>query len=277
MCFSTRLRGRGPEAGSRGFRRSLLFASQQVSAEDEEKAEERNSMKRSEINGVIRNGLTFLREQRFLLPPFATWTPEDWKKKGEECSEIVRCQLGWDITDFGRGQFSTFGLLMFTIRNGTFEELKKENGKIYAEKILITMENQITLTHFHYQKMEDIINRGGGDLVIQLWNSTSDEKLADTEVRVSIDGVATKVAAGGTILLTPGDSVCLPPRLYHKFWGKAGTGTVLVGEVSRVNDDYVDNRFYEKAGRFPAIEEDEPPLHLLYDDYRKYCRLGVTL
>jgi hypothetical protein len=229
-------------------------------------------MKRSEINTVIRNGLEFLREHRFLLPPFATWTPEDWKKKGEECAEIARCQLGWDITDFGRGQFPAYGLLMFTIRNGTFEELKKENGKIYAEKILITGENQITLTHFHYQKMEDIINRGGGDLAIQLWNSTPDEKLADTEVTVSIDGVRTKVPPGGTIVLAPGDSVCLPQRLYHKFWGREGTGAVLVGEVSRVNDDYVDNKFFEKAGRFPTIEEDEPPLHLLYDDYRKYYR-----
>ena len=229
-------------------------------------------MKRSEINTVIRNGLAFMREYKFLLPPFATWTPEDWKKKGEECSEIVRSQLGWDITDFGRGQFSTYGLLMFTIRNGTFEELKKANGKIYAEKILITGENQITLTHFHYQKMEDIINRGGGDLVIQLWNSTTDEMLADTEVTVSIDGVRTTVPPGGTIVLTPGDSVCLPQRLYHKFWGKEGRGTVLVGEVSRVNDDYVDNKFYEKAGRFPTIEEDEPPVHLLYDDYKKYYR-----
>ena len=53
---------------------------------------------------------------------------------------------------------------MFTIRNGTFEGLKKENGKTYAEKVLITRENQVTLTHFHYQKMEDIINRGGRDL-----------------------------------------------------------------------------------------------------------------
>ena len=89
---------------------------------------------------------------------------------------------------------------------------------------------------------------------------------------VSIDGVRTKVPPGGIIVLAPGDSVCLPQRLYHKFWGREGTGTVLVGEVSRVNDDYVDNKFFEKAGRFPTIEEDEPPLHLLYDDYRKYYR-----
>jgi D-lyxose ketol-isomerase len=229
-------------------------------------------MKRSEINTIIRTGLSFMKKHHFLLPPFATWTPADWKKKGEECADIVRCQLGWDITDFGRGDYAAYGLLMFTIRNGTFAELKKENGKVYAEKILISGEKQVTLTHFHYQKMEDIINRGGGDLVIQLWNSTPDEQLADTEVTVFMDGVRTRVAAGGTIVLTPGASVCLPQRLYHKFWGREGAGMVLVGEVSRVNDDYVDNKFYEKAGRFPTIEEDEPPLHLLYDDYKSYYR-----
>ena len=60
-------------------------------------------MRRSEINSIIRESLDFLREHRFFLPPFATWTPQDWEKKGEECSEIARCRgLGWDITDFGR-------------------------------------------------------------------------------------------------------------------------------------------------------------------------------
>jgi D-lyxose ketol-isomerase len=66
--------------------------------------------------------------------------------------------------------------------------------------------------------------------------------------------------------------VCIKQRQYHKFRAVEGTGTVLVGEVSRVNDDYVDNRFYEPAGRFAEIEEDEPPIFLLYDDYAKYYR-----
>lgn len=229
-------------------------------------------MTRSEINGIIREALAFLREHKFLLPRFATWTPDDWKSKGPECAEIARCQLGWDITDFGSGKFRERGLIIFTIRNGTFEELKKTNGKTYAEKILITAEKQVTPIHFHYQKMEDIINRGGGELVIRLWNSTPEETLADTEVHVLIDGSEVHVPAGGTITLEPGDSVCLPQRLYHSFWGREGKGTVLVGEVSRVNDDYVDNKFFEKVGRFPKIEEDVPPAYLLYDDYGNYYR-----
>jgi D-lyxose ketol-isomerase len=47
---------------------------------------------------------------------------------------------------------------------------------------------------------------------------------------------------------------------------------VLVGEVSLVNDDNIDNRFFDPVGRFPAIEEDEPPLYLLCNDYSRYYR-----
>ncbi len=71
-------------------------------------------------------------------------------------------------------------------------------------------------------------------------------------------------------MLEPGESITLPTRQYHKFWGEGSR--VLVGEVSNVNDDNIDNRFYEPVGRFPDIEEDEEPLYLLCNDYGKYYR-----
>jgi len=227
-------------------------------------------MKRSEINDIMRDALAFMDEMHFKLPPFATWKPATWKKKGKEVRSIVQQQLGWDITDFGGGDFNRLGLFMFTIRNGTFGDLKNKLGKHYAEKIMIVRENQITPTHFHFQKMEDIINRGGGELVIQVWNATQDHKLARSKVTVLKDGVEVVVPAGGKVTLKPGESVCLPQRLYHKFWGKKGKGTILIGEVSRVNDDHVDNHFYDDVGRFPDIEEDVKPAHLLYNDYADY-------
>jgi hypothetical protein len=58
--------------------------------------------------------------------------------------------------------------------------------------------------------------------------------------------------------------------LYHKFWGE--DSTVLVGEVSVVNDDYTDNRFLDPIGRFPDIEEDVEPFYLLVGDYDTYYR-----
>jgi D-lyxose ketol-isomerase len=223
-------------------------------------------MKRSEVNAIMREGIAFLAKKQFLLPSFAFWTPEAWRTKGPECREIVTNHLGWDITDFGSGHFLKTGLFLFTIRNGSLAD----PAKTYAEKIMIVREGQITPTHFHSQKMEDIINRGGGNLVIRLWNARASDELDDTPVTVSVDGVRQTIPAGETLTLHPGDSVCLPQRNYHSFWGEAGTGTVLVGEVSRVNDDRTDNRFHAPAGRFPQIQEDEPPLHLLCTDYAKY-------
>ncbi|MCG3209950.1 MAG: hypothetical protein FOGNACKC_03579 [Anaerolineae bacterium] len=225
-------------------------------------------MKRSQVNVIMRSADAFIKERGFYLPPFAYWTPAEWAGKGEEVREIVDHQLGWDITDFGLGKYDEFGLFLFTIRNGDQANLKTGQGKIYAEKILICAEGQITPLHSHWTKMEDIINRGGGILAIQLYNSTPDGGLADTDITVSLDGVVHQFKAGHTVRLAPGESITLPTNLYHKFW--AEEGRVLVGEVSVVNDDNTDNRFYEPTGRFPEIEEDEPPLYLLTIDYKNY-------
>ncbi len=225
-------------------------------------------MKRSEINTIMASADAFARQHQFYLPPFAYWTPADWRSKGPEIKEIVEYQLGWDITDFGSGRFPEVGLFMFTIRNGHQKFLRTGLGKTYAEKLLIVDENQVTPTHFHWTKMEDIINRGGGNLVIELHNSTPDDQLDNTPVQVSIDGTLKTVPAGGKIVLTPGESITLPTRLYHRFWAE-GEKTLIV-EVSVVNDDFTDNHFFDPVGRFAQIEEDADPLYLLYTDYPKY-------
>jgi D-lyxose ketol-isomerase len=229
-------------------------------------------MKRSEINEIIKDAADFIRKQGFYLPPFAYWTPSTWQLLDEEAKEIVEAHLGWDLTDFGSGKFSECGLILFTIRNGLPENLITQTGKLYAEKILIVDVDQITPMHYHWNKTEDIINRGGGKLVLQLYNSDDNNGLDDTEVTISIDGIRRRVQAGGTVELNPGESITLPTRLYHKFWGKAGR--VLVGEVSLVNDDHKDNCFLEAVGRFPSIEEDVEPMYLLCNDYSRYYKYG---
>jgi hypothetical protein len=222
-------------------------------------------MKRSEVNALMRGAIRFAQAHKFLLPPFAFWSPAEWKAKGHEADEIRDCMLGWDITDFGLGRFHKLGLILFTIRNG--HPSNRKYPKPYAEKLMIIEEGQVNPMHFHWSKAEDIIVRGGGSMGIQLYNATPSEGLARTPVTVSIDGVRRTLKAGAKITLTPGESICLPRRLYHKFWGVNGTGAVVLGEVSAVNDDKKDNRFLEPVGRFPTIEEDEPPLHLLCSEY----------
>lgn len=222
-------------------------------------------MKRSEINNILRESIDFIKGQGFNLPPFAFFTPDEWQGKGHEYDEIRRNMLGWDITDYGHGDFAKIGLFLFTLRNGNLGD--KNNKKTYAEKLLISDEDQYSPMHFHWHKMEDIINRGGGNLMVEVYNATDDDQLADTDVTVNLDGCVKTVPAGTVLRLTPGESITLPPRQYHAFWAEKGHGKVLIGEVSMVNDDNTDNRFYETQGRFPVIEEDEAPLYLLCNEY----------
>lgn len=223
-------------------------------------------MKRSEINLIISNAKIFLAGKNFLLPPWAFWSVPDWKMNREKASEVINNMLGWDITDFGSGDFYSRGLFLFTLRNGK----PGSGGKSYAEKIMIVEENQETPMHYHASKMEDIINRGGGDLVIGLYNSAPGGRLSNDPVHLKTDGIERVVNAGGEVILHPGESITLEQGVYHRFYGRKGKGKVLTGEVSMVNDDATDNYFYEKIGRFPEIKEDAEPLHLLVGDYGKF-------
>jgi len=221
-------------------------------------------MKRSELNAIMRDAVAFINDMKFPLPPFAFWSPEDWATKGHDYDEIRDNMLGWDITDFGSGDYKKIGLLMFTLRNGNFND-KVKYVKPYAEKLLIVEEGQITPYHFHWSKMEDIINRGGGDLLVQVYNSDEKEDFATTDVPLAIDGHRYSVQAGSVVRIRPGESISIQSGMYHKFWAEGGR--TLLGEVSKVNDDRVDNRFHDPVGRFPAIEEDEPALYLLGNEY----------
>ena len=147
------------------------------------------------------------------------------------------------------------GLFLFTLRNGTQEDLKRGSGMCYAEKIMISRRNQISPMHRHVIKAEDIINRGGATLALELFNSNADGSI-DTvsDVMVATDGVLRKQSAGAVLELQPGESVTLMPGMWHAFTGKGGD--VLIGEVSTVNDDNNDNIFRDPIGRFSEIEED---------------------
>ena len=224
-------------------------------------------MKRSEINRAIRRMEQLAAEHGFCLPPFCGWTPQDWADKGPEYDEIRHNLLGWDITDYGTGNFLKTGFTLITLRNGNVKAPDRY-PKPYAEKLLMLEEGQYSPMHFHWNKMEDIINRGGGTVLIRVYNSTPDEQLDKSgDVTVHVDGRTYTVPAGTQVPLKPGESITITPYLYHDFEVEPGTGPVLLGEVSQCNDDEHDNRFLEQMGRFPTIEEDEAAYRLLCNEY----------
>ncbi len=217
-------------------------------------------MKRSAINRYLDEALEFFAAYRFLLPRWAARSPEEWRRL-PRVPEIADCKLGWDVTGFGGGDFARLGLTLFTLRNGAVGYDKK-----YAEKIMMVRHDQVTPCHFHWFKEEDIINRGGGNLVVELFHADPARNvLTGRELSISVDGVERTLRSGDRLILTPGESVCLKSCHAHRFWGD---GAVLVGEVSLVNDDEHDNCFLDGQIRFDPIMEDEPARYLLAAEYR---------
>ncbi len=221
-------------------------------------------MKRSRINEIMAEAEEMIARHGFVLPPFARWSEAEFRRP--EAAAIVERRCGWDITDYGEGRFDEMGLFLFTLRNGRLEDLTAGQGMCYAEKLLISRRDQLSPMHTHVIKAEDIINRGGATLAVELYGSDAegafDERAGG---RVFCDGIPRDFAPGEVLKLAPGESVTLMPGDWHAFWGEGGD--VLIGEVSTVNDDETDNVFREPIGRFAEVEEDAPPRHLLVSDY----------
>ena len=224
-------------------------------------------MKRSEVNAYLRWSVELMDKYQFKLPRFAYWSMDEWKENKDKIDTLRTVMQGWDITDFGMGDFDKVGFSLITIRNGN-RAMANKYPKVYAEKLLYLNEGQTACNHFHWYKTEDIINRGGGNVLIRVYNSLPDEEIDyKSDVTVHMDGRTYTVPAGTRVRLTPGESIHIQQYMYHDFAVEEGTGPVLLGEVSQCNDDNTDNRFNPSVGRFPEIEEDEPPYRLLCNEY----------
>lgn len=189
-------------------------------------------MKRSAINSVYKEALAAMQAAHWALPP----NPR------------------WDITDFGLGDFDRYGLTLINLA----EEPE------YCEKIMYARAGQITPAHTHHVKKEDIIVRQG-QLALRLWDTAPEQATQDASFRVNINGVPSEVYTGSTVVLEAGERITLTPGIYHEFWAEAAPA--LIGEVSTANDDATDNIFANPdIGRFPGIEEDDPPLVILISE-----------
>ena len=176
------------------------------------------TVRRSEINALVRDAAAILATNGWALPPAPRW----------------------DVTDFGLGDVSRYGLVLVNLA----EEPE------YCEKIMVALRGMETPAHRHRIKKEDIACRAGL-LRIRLLNEGA-----------RLDGVP---VPPGEHDLAAGSRVTLPPGVVHAFWPISEW--CVIGEVSTANDDARDNLFDDpRVGRFPDIEEDEPSTVRLVSD-----------
>ncbi len=227
-------------------------------------------MKRSVINAGIDWAIDTCKRFCCALPDFAYWTPGQWEEKRDSTGYMRKVALGWDVTDYDTGDFEKVGAVLFTLRNG--EVNRPESGTVYCEKYIVMRGGQLLPCHFLYFKTEDIINRAGGTLRVYVWNSTPEadgyQKDLKSDVHLMCDGQAVTISAGGYVDIKPGNSITLTPYIYHSFVAVQEDGDLVVGEVSRVNDDAADNHFNPPV-KLPPIAEDEPARHQLCGGYQQ--------
>ena len=225
-------------------------------------------MKRSEINGALEWAKELLKASNVSLPMYAYWKLDEWKANVSRLHTVRKVMLGWDISDFGMGDFSKVGAVLYTVRNGSIEY--KNVGVPYCEKYILMKDGQRLPKHYHVMKTEDIINRTGAVLQVFLWGvDPATGSVLEAPVVVYQDGIPYSYQPGEEILVHPGNSISLPPFVAHIFGPKPGSGDLVVGEVSAINDDMTDNYFMENTSRFADIEEDEAPLHPLCNEYER--------
>ena len=225
-------------------------------------------MKRSEINAAIGWAKDFLARNNIRLPALAYWSPAELRARVAELGTVRRLELGWDITDFGSGDFGKVGAVLYTVRNGLADD--PSVGVPYCEKYILMKDGQHLPNHYHVFKSEDIINRAGGEISVRLWNADrASGRMLESEVRVMMDGIERRFRPGEEVVVRKGESITLAPYIAHVFGPRPGSGDVVVGEVSKVNDDHADNYFLDPIARFADIDEDEAPVHLLCNEYDK--------
>ena len=217
-------------------------------------------MKRSVVNANILWAKELLTRYGISLPEFANWGPEEWIAHKGELDTIRRVYLGWDVKDYSE----EMGSVLFTIRNGRYDD--PSVGVPYCEKVILFRDGKRLPLHYHKSKTEDIINRAGGTMQIRLYATDARGKLTDAPISVYQDGILHTYQPGELVFIEPGGSITLEPGVAHTFGPKPGSD-LIVGEVSKINDDFTDNYRFEKIPAPCPVEEDAPMLHPLCTEY----------
>ena len=86
------------------------------------------------VNEIMAAADDLISHYGFVLPPFANWSPDQFKANAPAAARVISGRCGWDITDYGQGRFDDLGLFLFTLRNGELADLQRGGGMCFAQK-----------------------------------------------------------------------------------------------------------------------------------------------
>ena len=222
-------------------------------------------MKRSRVNDIIEEGDAFIRSFGYVMPPFAYWSPEELKARRPRRHHRRAARLGHHRLRAGRVRRARAVPVHRPQRRA--DDLTRGKGMLYAEKIMISRKDQLSPMHRHIVKAEDIINRGGGKLVLELFMSRPDGGIdEEAEVEVPTDGVVRRMPAGGLLKLEPGESVTLDARRLARLLGRGRRRADRRG-LDRQRRPHRQHLRAERSGASPRSRRTRSRMHLLVSDY----------
>jgi D-lyxose ketol-isomerase len=215
-------------------------------------------MKRSQINAALQAARDLLARCQWDLPEWADWSEAEHAANPAVSACLYAQELGWDVTDFGQGDFEARGVTSFCIRNGEPALLSNQPG---CEHLHFVADGQIWPFHAHKAKREEITVRCGGNLMVAFTRHGSFE-----DAPVWIDGSPINDPYSRFIRLSPGQSISIPCGLQHSLWSEPNSGPTLFSETSTSRNDRSDSFFLEEQTRFLPIDEDQPKLLPLWHE-----------
>ena len=130
-------------------------------------------MKRSRVNEIIREADAFIRSFGYVMPPFAYWTPDELQGAPAAPASSTPGSAGTSPTT-ARATSTSSACSCSPCATAAPPISPRGSGMLYAEKIMISRKDQLSPMHRHDVKAEDIINRGGGTLVLELFSRDAD-------------------------------------------------------------------------------------------------------
>jgi len=234
-------------------------------------------MKRSEIDSAIERAIKNAKNFGVALPAWVEWPSQQFEANADG---IRHQKLGWKVVDFGVGDFEHCGLVILALCSSLLDDAGEPLAKpvrvgdydypvtSFSRKYLFVQAGQTEPHHFHRQKArKEVSVIAGAPVRFELAWAENDTTLSSLDVNVAVDGIWHSLPAGGTVTISPGETITLPGNLSHIISVAEGGPDTIMMETSTANNDRSDNIFPFMTPTSKPVIEDAKARYQLLDEH----------